>query len=98
MRRGGDGMIGSGSDLTVRICGKSAWRAPPAYRSGMAQRKPAPPKSPTPHEEEAAFVRSLERQGQIHAGKGPMAPGTTHTVEVTRAGAKRVRRRRFSAT
>ena len=65
----------------------------------MASRKTTAPKpDPTPQEEESAYLRSLARQGQVHTGKGPMAPGTTHTVETTRSGAKRVKRKRFSAT
>jgi len=58
---------------------------------------PARPADPTPAEEEAAYIRSLEKHGQLHHGKGPLPPGATHVVETLPDGTKRVRRKRFSA-
>jgi hypothetical protein len=50
-----------------------------------------------PKEEEAAYVRSLEAHGQAATGKGPLPPGATHRLTTLRTGAKRVKRKRFSA-
>jgi hypothetical protein len=57
--------------------------------------KVAPP--PTPEEEEAAFAECLERSGKAVAGRGPLPPGATHRLVVMPGGAKRVKRKRFSA-
>lgn len=61
-------------------------------------RKPAAvPPMPTPEEEAAAYIRGLERRGQLIAkGTGPLPPGVTHVVEIGKGGAKRVKRKRFS--
>ena len=61
-------------------------------------RKPtAVPPTPTPEEEAAAYIRGLERRGQL-APKGTrtLPPGVTHVVEVRKNGAKRIKRKRFS--
>jgi hypothetical protein len=60
-------------------------------------RKPAVVTCPTPQEEEAAYIRSLEQHGQAVAGSGPLPAGATHRLIVTPKGAKRVKRKRFSA-
>jgi hypothetical protein len=52
---------------------------------------------PTPQEEEAAYIRSLEQHQQAVPGKGPLPPGATHRLLETPKGAKRVKRKRFSA-
>ena len=61
-------------------------------------RKPAVVRPmPTPEEEAAAYIRGLERRGQVVAeGKDPLPPGVTHVVEIGKGGAKRVKRKRFS--
>jgi len=61
-------------------------------------RKPAVvPPMPTPEDEAAAYIRGLERRGQIVAeGTDPLPPGVTHVVEIRKGGAKRVKRKRFS--
>jgi hypothetical protein len=71
-----------------------------AYPTAMASRarricKVEPP--PLEQEEEAAFVRSLEKHGQAVEGKGPLPPGATHRLTVRKNGEKRVKRKRFSA-
>lgn len=53
--------------------------------------------TPTPEEEQASYIRGLERRGEAVAGKGPLPPGATHRVSISRSGAKRVKRKRFSA-
>jgi hypothetical protein len=53
--------------------------------------------APTPEDEEAAFVRSLETHGQAVEGKGPLPPGATHRISLRKDGEKRVRRKRFAA-
>lgn len=60
-------------------------------------RKPVAPPPPTREEEEAAYLASLERAGKAVTGKGPLPPGATHRVVLTSAGAKRVKRKRYSA-
>jgi hypothetical protein len=60
-------------------------------------RKPIPAPAPTPKEEEAAYIRSLEKHRQAVRCKGPLPPGATHELIVTPKGAKRVKRKRFSA-
>jgi hypothetical protein len=52
---------------------------------------------PTPAEEKAAYIRGLEKRGEAVECDGPLPPGATHRIEVTRTGAKRVKRKRFSA-
>jgi hypothetical protein len=53
---------------------------------------------PAPEQdEEAAFIRSLEKHGQAVEGKGPLPPGATHRLTVRKNGEKRVKRKRFSA-
>lgn len=47
--------------------------------------------------EKACYVRSLVHHGQAVEGDGPLPPGATHELVVTKAGAKRVKRKRFSA-
>lgn len=61
-------------------------------------RKPtADPPTPTPEEEAAAYIRGLERRGQLaRKGTHPLPPGVTHVVEVRKDGAKRIKRKRFS--
>lgn len=61
------------------------------------QRKALKLPVPTPQQEEAAFIRSLEKHGQAVAGKGPLPAGATHRLTITASGAKRVKRKRFSA-
>ena len=70
-----------------------------AYPSGMAgrARKVCKPKAPSAKDEEAAFIRSLEKHGQAVEGKGPLPPGATHRLTVRKNGEKRVKRKRFSA-
>ncbi len=64
----------------------------------MTARKPKPlPPPPTPEDEEAAYCASLERAGKAVAGRGPLPPGATHRLVVSSTGAKRVKRKRFSA-
>jgi len=53
--------------------------------------------TPTPKQEEASFIRSLEKHGQAVTGKGPLPAGATHRLTVASSGAKRVKRKRFSA-
>jgi hypothetical protein len=53
--------------------------------------------APTPQQEEASFIRSLEEHGQAVAGKGPLPAGATHRLTIAPSGAKRVKRKRFSA-
>jgi hypothetical protein len=43
------------------------------------------------------FVDTLEANGQIARGSGPMPPGATHRVESDASGASRLVRKRFSA-
>jgi hypothetical protein len=57
--------------------------------------KVAPP--PTPEEEQAAFIESLERSGKAVPEGRPLPPGATHRLVVVRTGAKRIKRKRFSA-
>jgi hypothetical protein len=61
-------------------------------------RKPAAvPPMPTPEEEAAAYIRGLERRGQLaNKGTDPLPPGVTHVVEVRKDGSKRIKRKRFS--
>lgn len=61
-------------------------------------RKPSAVRSnPTPEEEAAAYIRGLQRRGQVVAeGTRPLPPGVTHVVEVRKGGAKRIKRKRFS--
>ena len=55
------------------------------------------PPMPTPEEEAAAYIRGLERRGQmVPKGTDPLPPGVTHVVEVRKGGAKRIKRKRFS--
>lgn len=61
------------------------------------QRKVIKFPTPTPQQEEASFIRSLEKHGQAVAGKGRLPPGATHRLTVAPSGAKRVKRKRFSA-
>ncbi len=75
-----------------------------AFRMTARARKPAaipPPASvrahPTPAEEKAAFIRSLERHGQAVEGKGPLPAGATHTLKKRADGKKLVKRKRYSA-
>ena len=61
-------------------------------------RKPVKqPPPPTREEEEAAFVEALVRAGKAVPGKGPLPAGATHRLVIAPNGAKRVRRKRFSA-
>lgn len=55
------------------------------------------PPPPTREEEEAAYLASLVRQGKAVVVHGPLPPGATHRVVTTRSGAKRVKRKRYSA-
>lgn len=48
-------------------------------------------------DEEAAFIRSLEKHGQAVDCKGPLPPGATHKLTVRKNGEKRVKRKRYSA-
>jgi hypothetical protein len=61
------------------------------------QRKTVKLANPTPQQEEASFIRSLEKHGQAVAGKGPLPAGATHRLTIAPSGAKRVKRKRFSA-
>ncbi len=61
------------------------------------QRRALKISTPTPQQEEASFVRSLEKHGQAVAGKGTLPAGATHRLTVAPSGAKRVKRKRFSA-
>jgi hypothetical protein len=53
-------------------------------------------KFPTPQQEEASFIRSLEKHGQAVVGKAPLPAGATHRLTIAPSGAKRVKRKRFS--
>ena len=53
--------------------------------------------TPTPEQEAATLIRSLEKHGQAVEGKGPLPPGATHRLTVYKNGEKRVKRKRFSA-
>ena len=67
-------------------------------RVTVRARKPvALPRPPTPEEEAAAYAASLERSGKAVTGKGSLPPGATHRVVVTTTGAKRVKRKRYTA-
>lgn len=71
-----------------------------AYPSGMTARARKPlllPPPPTKEEEEAAYLDSLERHGKAVTGHEPLPPGATHRIVVTPSGAKKLRRKRFSA-
>jgi hypothetical protein len=61
------------------------------------QRKAVKLAHPTPQQEEASFILSLEKHGQAVAGKGPLPAGATHRLTIAPSGAKRVKRKRFSA-
>jgi hypothetical protein len=77
-----------------------AWSAYPFSMTARA-RKPAatlpPAPKPTPAQEKAAFIRSLELHGQAVEGKGPLPAGATHTLKKRADGKKVVKRKRFSA-
>ena len=62
-------------------------------------RKPAKvsPTAPSPAEEKAAFIRSLERHRQAVECEGPLPAGATHTLKTRANGRKVVKRKRFSA-
>jgi hypothetical protein len=65
-----------------------------AHRARKPSATQAPP---TPEEEAAAYIRGLERRGQLAPkGTDPLPPGVTHVVEVGKDGAKRIKRKRFS--
>ncbi len=70
-----------------------------AYPSSMVTRarKRARSCEPASRDEQQAFIRSLEAHGQAVEGKGPLPPGATHRLTVRKHGAKRVKRKRFSA-
>jgi hypothetical protein len=55
------------------------------------------PPPPTKEEEEAAYLESLERHGKAVAGHGPLPCGATHRIVVAPNGAKKLKRKRFSA-
>lgn len=58
---------------------------------------PAPRVKPTPAQEKAAFIRSLEKHGQAVEGDCPLPAGATHTLKKRADGKKVVKRKRFSA-
>jgi hypothetical protein len=60
-------------------------------------RKVCKTETPSAKDEEATFIRSLEKHGQAVEGKGPLPPGATHRITVRKNGEKRVKRKRFSA-
>lgn len=70
-----------------------------AYPSRVTARarKPAPLPPPSPAEEEAAYLASLVRAGKAVAARGALPPGATHRIVVGPDGAKKVRRKRYSA-
>lgn len=69
----------------------------PSEMTARARKPAAVPRAPTPEEEAAAYIRGLERRGQVAAkGTDPLPPGVTHVVEVTKGGARRIKRKRFS--
>jgi len=80
---------------------RSAYPFPMTARA----RKPAaipppvasPSAEPTPAQEKAAFIRSLEKHGQAVEGKGPLPAGATHTLKKRADGKKVVKRKRYSA-
>ena len=87
MRRGPTGVmleLGAGS-------------AYPSQMTARARKPAAPPPPPTPEEEAAAFAASLERAGKAVTGRGPLPSGATHRIVVTPTGAKRLKRKRYSA-
>jgi hypothetical protein len=51
------------------------------------QRKAVKLVHPTPQQEEASFIRSLERHGQAVTGKGPLPAGATHRLTIAPSGA-----------
>lgn len=59
-------------------------------------RKVCKTETPSAKDEEATFIRSLEKHGQAVEGKGPLPPGATHRL-TRKNGEKRVKRKRFSA-
>lgn len=64
--------------------------------TGRVRKPSCAPQTPTPDEEAAAYLRGLERRGQIAVdGNDPLPPGVTHVVEIRKDGAKRVKRKRF---
>jgi hypothetical protein len=77
--------------------------APSAYAFPMTTRahKPAtvrsPAPAPSPADEEASFIRSLEKHRQAVEGEGPLPAGATHTLKKRGDGKKIVKRKRYSA-
>ena len=58
---------------------------------------PCPAPTPSPAEEKAAYIRSLEKHRQAVEGEGPLPAGATHTLKKRADGTKVVKRKRFSA-
>jgi hypothetical protein len=56
-------------------------------------------REPSPEElaEATHFVETLEANGQIAHGPGPLPPGATHRIEVDEEGHRVLKRKRFSA-
>jgi hypothetical protein len=65
----------------------------------MASRPPKSPKvsAADAKAEQACYIRSLAHHGQAVEGTGSLPPGATHELIVKPSGAKRVKRKRFSA-
>ncbi|MGH7537547.1 MAG: hypothetical protein ACREMF_02850 [Gemmatimonadales bacterium] len=59
-----------------------------------------PPAEATPEQlaEARHYLETLEANGQIAHGKGPLPPGATHRIVTGRDGKRRLVRKRFSAT
>jgi hypothetical protein len=75
--------------------GQSAY--PDAMIARARKRAKPSPAPPSPADEKAAFIRSLEKHGQAVECEGPLPPGATHTLKKRANGTKVVKRRRFSA-
>lgn len=78
---------------------ESSWQSayPDAMIARSRKRAKVSPTAPSPAEEKAAFIRSLEKHGQAVECEGPLPAGATHTLKKRANGTKVVKRRRFSA-
>ena len=76
---------------------RSAYPFPMTARARKPAAIPPPAPEPTPAQEKAAFIRSLEKHGQAVEGKGPLPAGATHTLKKRADGKKVVKRKRYSA-
>jgi hypothetical protein len=63
----------------------------------VRKRAKVPSAAPSPAEEKAAFIRSLETHRQAVECAGPLPAGATHTLKKRADGKKVVKRKRYSA-